>query len=152
MWRICDLFEFAPLIRCEALKSASVESIETSIREALSAIDVDRRAFICKIDANGRVAIQVAFERNSRREPPHEMRRSRAMEIFREVSTGIIGIIQGDLTGNASRWIGSPGGLYKVSEISFARQASEGAQYPLHCVCRDVVPDPGDPHGPANRR
>jgi hypothetical protein len=115
MWRSCDLFEFATPIRAEALNSASMEGAQTNIRAALPANDVDR-ALICIFDS-GRVAIHVAFERDSRHEPPHAMRRKWAMEILMAVSMGVMDIIEGDLTGSASRWIGTPGHLYKASEM-----------------------------------
>src|SRR5450631_329356 len=89
MLRVCDLFEAVPLNRCEALNFATIEVIQTRMRAALSATD-RARALISMIGAAGEFAIQVAFERDAIREPPHEMGCKRAMEILRAVSTGVM--------------------------------------------------------------
>jgi hypothetical protein len=115
MWRICDLYEAAPLNRCESLNSASVDFIRAAMLAVLPATCRDR-ALICKIDTCGKVVIQVAFERESIGEPPYKIGRKMATTILRSVSAGAMDVINGDLTVRASRWIGVPGSMQKVSE------------------------------------
>jgi hypothetical protein len=118
MSRICDLFEVTPLNSRESLNSASMDFIRATMQATMSASD-SARVLISKIISPGEVVIQVAFARDSIREPRHEMGRKRAIEILRAVSTGAMAIIEGDFTVSASRWLGAPGAMYKVSEILF---------------------------------